>query len=781
MLPHKIGNPAGARSPQRRILDLARVGLASALLWGALAGAAAAQTGAAWNTIGPAGGTVSALLTNPTSTATLYAGTPENGIFMSTDAGATWNAANAGLATSTTGRQNVFSSHALAHDGRWIYAATAAGVFYADAGAAPAWTLLPGPTSATPITMLAFDPGSSRLFAATGATDGLATPGVYVAPIDTSAAPAPVWTFTALPASPGATIDALTLVPASSSPAALLASTGSKLYSASLLPADPTLAWNDADPAGVLAPGSITAVHYSVDFLQAYACSGGSAFHSGNPLEAAPLWQEAPVASTGATPFNCHAFASLPSAAGGAPKVLLGTDEGAFVSVDGVNFVATGAPGPSLSANTFAIARPAGAAASTLFVGTGFGIAGASAATLASNSAWSASNGPATVAAGGANQRLNNASIVDTTVLGTTLYAAAVGNQYDEVFASADGGATWSATNVASVLGGNNTVLALLPDGPHGTLFAATTQGLLAYSPSSAKWSAVAAATLAGRVGALALGTSALFVGTDNGLWAVPLGAAPAAAVPVAAGLTGSSVRALLVSGGTVYAATIDATDSNFVFSAPETSAAAGTALWGAYASGSAGTDRITAMIPVGNGLLAATNGSLILYATPGSAWASANTSSDPAQQISDPFGAVKGLYSDGVSIYAATGSNGVFVSPLSTAFSWTPFSGSASTALPTLEVHTLRADGNTLYAATRAGVASFSGLSASGGGGGGGGGPPTPPPASSDSGGGALDPVFALVLLGGVLALAERRRRRQDLLSPGEAVRGRGAPSRRR
>ncbi|MGZ5184285.1 MAG: hypothetical protein ACXWCO_04185 [Caldimonas sp.] len=185
-------------------------------------------------------------------------------------------------------------------------------------------------------------------------------------------------------------------------------------------------------------------------------------------------------------------------------------------------------------------------------------------------------------------------------------------------------------------------------------------------------------------------------------------------------------------------------------------------------------------MIPVGNGLLAATNGSLILYATPGSAWASANTSSDPAQQISDPFGAVKGLYSDGVSIYAATGSNGVFVSPLSTAFSWTPFSGSASTALPTLEVHTLRVDGNTLYAATRAGVASFSGLSASGGGGGGGG-PPTPPPASSDSGGGALDPVFALVLLGGVLALAERRRRRQDLLSPGEAVRGRGAPSRRR
>ena len=409
-------------------------------------------------------------------------------------------------------------------------------------------------------------------------------------------------------------------------------------------------------------------------------------------------------------------------------------------------------------------------AAGTVFVGAGFGVASAGVTSLAGGVAWAPSNGPAALAAGGPNLRLDNANLVDSAVLGTTLFAAAVGNDYDEVLASSDGGATWTSTHVAGVLGGNDTVISLLPDNAHATLFAATTRGLLAYSPTTAQWSAVAATAITGRVGALSLGSGALFVGTDNGAWAIPLGAAPSAAVPVAAGLSGASVRTLLVSGGNVYAVTIDANDVNVVSFATETSVAAGTAVWAAYANGPSGTDRITALVPVGGGLLASTNGSLVLFATQGSAWASANTSADPAQQISDPFGAVTGLYSDGMSIYASTGSNGVFVSPLSTSFSWTPYSGSANTALPSMEVHTLRASGSKLYAATRAGLASLSGIAVVGGGtppp------PPPPPPPSSDSGGGALDPGSVLFLLGAVLAMVWLRLPRRKEARVGTGVR---------
>ena len=763
-------DPRSARGPGRRIVRAA----IAALFGFMLATGAQAQNAAVWNTIGPPGGSVTALLTSPMADALLYAGTAENGVFVSGDAGATWSVANTGLPRSTmTGRRKLYAIHALASDGHRLYAATEAGVFYAVLGATPLWTPLPGPTTATPITLLAFDASTSRLFAATRLTDGAALPGIYVTAIDTSAAaPAPSWTFAALPGAAGATVDSIALVAAQVSvgPAALLAATGNKLYTASILPATAGLAWNDGDPGGALAAGSISAVHYSGEFLQAYACSGGSAFRSGNPIDAVPVWLPSPVASTGTVPFNCRSFATVPIAAGGAPAVLLGTDEGVFVSVDGVNFLTTGTLAVAPSANAFAVAKRPGAAAGTVFVGAGFGVASAGVTSLAGGVAWAPSNGPAALAAGGPNLRLDNANLVDSAVLGTTLFAAAVGNDYDEVLASSDGGATWTSTHVAGVLGGNDTVISLLPDNAHATLFAATTRGLLAYSPTTAQWSAVAATAITGRVGALSLGSGALFVGTDNGAWAIPLGAAPSAAVPVAAGLSGASVRTLLVSGGNVYAVTIDANDVNVVSFATETSVAAGTAVWAAYANGPSGTDRITALVPVGGGLLASTNGSLVLFATQGSAWASANTSADPAQQISDPFGAVTGLYSDGMSIYASTGSNGVFVSPLSTSFSWTPYSGSANTALPSMEVHTLRASGSKLYAATRAGLASLSGIAVVGGGtppp------PPPPPPPSSDSGGGALDPGSVLFLLGAVLAMVWLRLPRRKEARVGTGVR---------
>jgi hypothetical protein len=128
-----------------------------------------------------------------------------------------------------------------------------------------------------------------------------------------------------------------------------------------------------------------------------------------------------------------------------------------------------------------------------------------------------------------------------------------------------------------------------------------------------------------------------------------------------------------------------------------------------------------------------------------GSGWTTANTSADTAQQISDPFGAVTSLYSDGTTIFAATGSGGVFVSPVGASYTWTPYGGSTPTALPTLEVHKLRPGDGVIYASTRAGVAATADPVLSS----------TPPPSSpasggtgSSSGGGASSPWWLVALL---------------------------------
>jgi len=732
-----------------------------ALFVGLMAGSAHGQTIAGWDSIGPPGGTVTAILTSPASASTLYAGTAENGVFVSSDAGAAWVSASAGLpATTAIGRQSLYAIYALATDGQLVYAATAAGLFYTAAGATPAWLALAPTASTTPITLLAFDPNTRRLFAASGQSDGVATPGVYVAQISSVGGPPAAWTFAALPAAPGTTVGAMTIVPATAplTPASLLVGFGNNLYTASIDPVAIALNWVNGDSSASLAADTVTALAYSAEFRQAYACSGGVVFYSGNPLDAQAVWLQGTVQTSGASAFNCAAFLSVPIAVGGAPQVMLGTDQGAFVSLDGVNFAATGSLGVASSANAFAIAQGSGSPDSTMFAGTGFGVASTAIAALAQGASWSASNGPASVLAGGNNLRLNNANIVDSAVLGSTLYGAAVANQnqYVDVLYSHDGGASWSATHIGTVLADGEQIISLAADNAHSALYAATTQGLLAFSPTSARWSTVAPNSVVGRVGALALGTAALFVGTDSGLWAVPLSGAPDTALAVAAGLNGASVRSLLVAGGTIYAGTIDANANNTVYSATEAGAAAGTAVWSQFGLAPTGTDRITSLLRVGDNLLAATHGSLVLYASAGSGWASANT--DPVQQISDAFGDVNSLYSDGVSIYAATGSNGVFVSPVGSTFSWTPMSGSGVDALPSLEVHTLRASGNTLYASTRAGIAAFAGLN--------GGGAPIAPatpglvPMPSGSGGGAVDPLFVVLLLAAAGAVVAARRR---------------------
>jgi hypothetical protein len=708
------------------------------------------QTAPSWNTLGPPGGSISALLTHPGTASTLFAATPENGVFESTDAGQTWSASNNGLVGSTAiGRQTLLTVYSLASDGNLLIAATGSGLYDRALAAGSPWTALGGPASTTPIAWLAFDATTTRLYAASNSTDGLSAPGVYVTAFDSSlGAPAPAWTFYPLPLPASASpISAMTLV---TTPAGLLVGAGNAAFSAPILSGSPTLTWSSADPSGTLATDVVSALAYSSDFALAYACSGGTVYTSGNPMDTNALWSIASVPASTGVAFNCTGFAPIPFAQGGVPQVALGTDQGAFVSLDGTSFLATGSLGSTTSGNAFAIGTAAGAMSATVYAGTGFGVQVESAPLFVGGANWVASNGPASVSAGGANARLNNTNVVDSAMLGATLYAAAVAPQYVEVFASSDGGANWTATHVTTVLQPFEDLLSLAPDTVHGMLFAGSTQGLLVYATSNGTWATVSAFN-AGTVRSLAVSSSSAFAGTDNGLFAVPLSATPATAMPVAAGLSGKAVTALLVTGGNVYAGVIDALGNSLVYVASEASVAAGTANWQAFGTGDLGIQRITSLLLVGNQLLAATAGNLVLVASSGSAWASANTGS--TQLLSDHFGVVNSLYSDGTSIYAATANNGMFVSPIASPFAWTSASGSGATMLPSVELHTLRASGTTLYASTRAGIASYAGLAAPVVT------PPSTPPASSGGGGGVVGWEFGVLLAAAVVALRRLRR----------------------
>jgi hypothetical protein len=713
-----------------------------------------------WNTIGPPGGRVTTVLRAPASPSTVWAGTPANGVFTSGDAGATWQAGNAGLVSSTNGRRTLYTIHALASDGSVVYAATDAGIFTSAGSGTPAWSALAGPPSASPITRLAYEPASQRLYAASALPDPAAPPAVFVGSLSTGNPPS--WSASPLPMPIGTVVAALSVTaPDTGGVAHVIAAVDNRLFTAAVSAADPSLSWTDADPSATLAAGTFTAAAFSPDLQQTYACSATALYVSGNAFDASPMWLPA-----NAPPVMCQTFSSVPIANGGLPQVLLGTMQGILVSVDGTSFAATSVPGHT-GASDFALVQEPGAGAWTVLAATPTGIAAAPAATLTANATFGARNGPSSVAVGGANARLNNVNVVDVAWLGTTLYAASADADVVEVWASTDGGAAWIATGITPTLAAGETVMALESDAGNGILYAATTQGVLAYTAASGQWTAVAPAVIAGRASALAAGTSTIFAGTDQGLYAIPRSAAPGGVVPVAAGLPSYSVRALRVSSGTVYAAGIDASDQNWVFSTDETAAAHGTATWAPFGVTSSGTDRITSLLPVAGNLLAATSGGGLLYASAGSAWASANSSPDPALQIADPFGVVNALYADGNSVYAATGSNGIYVSPVGAAFVWTPFNGASPNDLPALEVHALRASANALYAATRAGVATVAGVV----------GAPAPPassPASSpapspapsaaatSSGSGGADLALLLglaVALGG-LALARRRER---------------------
>ncbi len=143
----------------------------NALMWTAacfvlsLCGAAHAGPGY-WTTGGPYGAGVGPLAIDPSHPTTVYAGTPHAGVFKSTDSGATWSAANAGLSS--------YAVYALAIAPRTaartsvsLYAGTNLGV-YKSADAAGTWEPANTGLSAQDVYALAIDPRNpATLYAGT--------------------------------------------------------------------------------------------------------------------------------------------------------------------------------------------------------------------------------------------------------------------------------------------------------------------------------------------------------------------------------------------------------------------------------------------------------------------------------------------------------------------------------------------------------------------------------------------------------------------------------------
>ena len=109
-----------------------------------------------WTTHGPDGASVRAVAVDPANPATVYAGTASGGVFKSTNGGASWSAANSGLASTGVAALAIDPSSTAT-----LYAAGGdeGGVFKSTDGGAR-WAAINSGLSATSTRALAIDPST---------------------------------------------------------------------------------------------------------------------------------------------------------------------------------------------------------------------------------------------------------------------------------------------------------------------------------------------------------------------------------------------------------------------------------------------------------------------------------------------------------------------------------------------------------------------------------------------------------------------------------------------
>jgi len=124
----------------------------------------------AWTTSGPEGGDILTLAVDPSAAGTLYAGTAGGGVFKSTDGGLTWAESSNGLERGS--QQDVTALLINPQTPASLYAGTGAGVFISSDGGASWQAASTGLPDYGGIRFLALDPSDPAILYAI-ATDGL--------------------------------------------------------------------------------------------------------------------------------------------------------------------------------------------------------------------------------------------------------------------------------------------------------------------------------------------------------------------------------------------------------------------------------------------------------------------------------------------------------------------------------------------------------------------------------------------------------------------------------
>lgn len=160
------------RARPRSLRAVACVAVAVTLAAPALASAALGS----WTTVALPGtpGAIQSIAVDPTSPSIVYAGTEAGGVLKSTDGGATWAPAAAGLGP---GVANVQALLIDPTNPQAVLAGTLNDSVYRSSNGGASWSPASVKTPDPDVSGLAFQPGSSRVFAATGlgvaaSTDG---------------------------------------------------------------------------------------------------------------------------------------------------------------------------------------------------------------------------------------------------------------------------------------------------------------------------------------------------------------------------------------------------------------------------------------------------------------------------------------------------------------------------------------------------------------------------------------------------------------------------------
>lgn len=684
-----------------------------------------AQTAPAWTSIGPTGGSLTTLLADPVAPrSSVYAGTDDNGVFVSSDVGATWQPANVGIAGGPTGQKHIY---ALVAFGNNIYAATNTGVYWAAAGGKPVWQLLQGPLPPTSTSTI-------DLMATVNSTLYMAVSGEPTLFSTTAAGANPVWsTATALP----------TVAGQGASPVTALGSINSSIAVGStgvVFVLDSNGSWvnseiNTPDQASYLANDTVISV-VSTSGKWAFTCTAaGTVFKKDLSLDLASVWvplawdpsgqMAAPVSDT------CHSLSIARLGPNGQSVLVMATPTGIFVSdwFDEVGEApASMVPGPKFSQMSVAANAALqldSAALSPVFFATEFGFYRSDVNGLDSlveaKGPGTELNGPPKVAT--PSQRLANVNMHDMAVLGSTLYAFAASDtgSYSDLMSSTDGGAVWKRVGFTSQFVQIGAVRSLVVDKAHGVLYAGTDQGIFAYAQATSTWTAIGNAY---DVKALAIGAHALYSGRkisastepDSALIIQPLvGDISFTPIEKSPG-DHFNVRALVVAGGSVYVgggASQDPanTDSgpyeNAVFYASDFNpATTSTPITWTKVANAPFTDvaTLSSLEVAGREVFAGGDGFLKRCLISGGSWGPVTG----LPMLNSQSVGISALATDGQTLFVGTAGLGLFGLSLATnTASLVSLSGSGNAGLPSQVVNGLRSIDGILYVASPAGLSS--------------------------------------------------------------------------